>query len=102
MARPPNRFDETPSPRKKRADAGWTLHPIIATPPGRRVLSRGVGVYALFGEVSCLTGCSTASHFPVRPVAFPAVTVACSPSTTGGTSSVRLFATAGVAVFTAG
>ena len=86
------------SPRSRHAIAGWSLRPIIATPRGIRAPMRGVVFY---GEVSCLTGASTASHCPVHPVVLPAVTVECSPNTTSGTSSVRLSVIAGGAVSTA-
>src|SRR5580698_3374978 len=85
-------------PRSRPAIVGWSLRPIIATPPGIRAPTRGAVFY---GEVSCLTGASTASHFPVHPVVLPAITVACSLKITSGTSSVRLSVIAGGAVSTA-
>ena len=95
MARLPGHILQRHSPRPLSAVAGWSLRPILFTPPGIRFPQRGV---VIFGEVSCLTGVFTASHCPVHPVAMPAITVECSPKTTSVTSSARLSVIAGGAV----
>ena len=63
MARLPGHILQRHSPRPLSAVAGWSLRPILFTPPGIRFPQRGV---VIFGEVSCLTGVFTASHCPVQ------------------------------------
>lgn len=102
MDRSRGRHPEHHPPQLHSATVGWSLRSIIATPHGLNTApQRGVVVLALSAEVSCPTGTFTALRSPVRPVAWPDVTVECSPKTTNATSSARLSVIAGGTVFTA-
>ena len=102
MDRSRGRHPEHHPPQLHSATVGWSLRPIIATPHGLITApQRGVVVLALSGEVSCPTGTFTALRSPVRAVAWPDISVVCSPKTTSDTSSARLSAIVVGGVFTA-